>query len=725
MHDRPNPKEIDVLHKYWSEFIRENGCPETIAKDYLSRGWKPVPIGYRKKKPHDDEWQKTIVDENNVTTLFDKPRMNIGVQLGPKSNGLTDIDLDCPEAIALARYYLPRTQSCFGRASKPNSHFLYYIDDPPDKATIKLSDAGRKAIIELRVGGGDKGAQTVFPGSTHEGGEPIEWMIDNDPARSTFDELRKAVEQIAVGTLLMRVWPKGSGHEAALVVGGFLARGGWDPTAVEKLVKVVTNLAGDPTYTADNGRTARDVVEGFEAGNKKVYGFPKLKELFGEDAAKAISKIVGSTENADGFTVGENGIPINSQNNIRVALEILGVKVRHNLFEDRPIIEGLADFELLDDRAMDRLWLTIDEKFKFRSAKDFFWTVVFDEARRNSFHPVREYLDSLQWDGIKRIDTWLIDYGAVEDSKYVRAVGALTLIAAVRRIRSPGCKFDEMPVLQSVQGFNKSTALSILAVRSEWCSDDLPLNADSTKTIERLRGRWIIEAAELKGMRFGDIEHLKAFLSRTRDRARMSYDRTNTELLRQSIIIGTTNHEKFLRDHTGNRRFWPIREVKFDLVKLKQDRDQLWAEAAAREKEGVSIRLSSELWADASTEQEEHTITEPWIEAIHDLLDDHKGKLLAADAWKLVGMSAEKRTQAHNERLGVAMKACGWRRKKCRFEKNGNARWGYVPVGTKKGEHLPWILVDHDWRSGEISTRLDGGETIPDDDEEDADGGPT
>jgi predicted P-loop ATPase len=107
--------------------------------------------------------------------------------------------------------------------------------------------------------------------------------------------------------------------------------------------------------------------------------------------------------------------------------------------------------------------------------------VVFDEAYRNSFHPVREYLDGLQWDGVKRIDTWLVDYADAEASEFVCEVGALMLVAAVRRVRSPGCKFDEMPVLQSVQGFNKSTALSILAVRPEWFSDDLPLRASFGK----------------------------------------------------------------------------------------------------------------------------------------------------------------------------------------------------------------------------------------------------
>jgi hypothetical protein len=681
-----------------------------IAKDYLERGWQPIPNAYRKKKPSLDEWQKLELTEATLPKYFNGAQQNVGVQLGPRSKGLTDIDLDCPEAIQLAPRYLPKTLSCFGRASKPLSHFLYYIDDAPDKAAVQHKDIdGKKSIIELRIGGGPKGAQTIFPGSTHESGEPIEWAFDREPARSTFEELKTAVSKIAVGVLLMRHWPQRSGHAAALALGGFLARAGWSEDEIEKIVKLVVR---DPKWRDDSVRTAKGSVEALAKG-EKVQGLPSLREQFGDEPAKAIAKILEyGAENADGFAVGSNGIPHPTQGNIRLALEKLEVKVRHNLFEDRPIVEGLAGFELLDDRAMDRLWLTIDEKYKFRPSKEFFWTVVFDEAYRNCFHPVREYLDSLQWDGVKRIDTWLVDYAGAEASEFVCEVGALMLVAAVRRVRSPGCKFDEMPVLQSVQGFNKSTALSILAVKPEWFSDDLPLNADSKKTIERLRGRWIVEAAELKGMRYGDIEHLKAFLSRSVDRARMSYDRANTELKRQCVIIGTTNHEKFLRDQTGNRRFWPVRDVKFDLDKLKQDRDQLWAEAAAREAEGASIRLPPELWSNASQQQEEHTIGEPWIETIQNVLGDIKGKILNTDAWLLVGMTPEKRTQAHNERLGIAMRACGWERRKCRFGKLGPC-WGYVPSGTEKGEELQRVLVFHDWREGTTEVRL----AVDDDDD--------
>src|SRR5262245_44099697 len=215
------------------------------------------------------------------------------------------------------------------------------------------------------------------------------------------------------------------------------------------------------------------------------------------------------------LSVNENGKPYISQNNIRIALLKLGVTVRHDRFADRVLLDGLEEFgPTLDDAAMTRLRLKMEQRFKFKPSKEMFYDIVGDAARLNGFHPVCDYLDGLKWDGVKRLDNWLTTYGDAESTKYTQAVGALMLIAAVRRVRQPGCKFDEMLVLESDQGTNRSTALSILAIREEWFHDDLPLNLKGKEVIEALRGRWIIEAAELSGMRKADIEHLKAFLSR-------------------------------------------------------------------------------------------------------------------------------------------------------------------------------------------------------------------
>jgi predicted P-loop ATPase len=346
----------------------------------------------------------------------------------------------------------------------------------------------------------------------------------------------------------------------------------------------------------------------------------------------------------------------NNQHNIRHALELLEIKLSYDTFHDRILVSGLPGHTLLDDPTVDAIWLTIDERYKFRANAEFFRVVVNNAARRNSFHPVRDYLDGLKWDRTKRLDRWLITYAGAEDTEYVGAVGAITLIAAVRRIRKPGCKFDEMLILESVQGTLKSEMLKALAVDADWFSDDVPLNADGKKVIEQLMGKWIVEAAELSGMRKADVEHLKAMLSRGSDRARLAYGRNPTEQPRQSIIVGTTNSPKYLKDLTGNRRFWPVKVAKIDLAALERDRDQLWAEAVSREQAGASIRLASTLWDAAAEQQTARTVQDPWHELLADVLGDLKGKLAAADVWRIVGVDPGHRSQEHNARLGQAMK---------------------------------------------------------------------
>jgi predicted P-loop ATPase len=298
--------------------------------------------------------------------------------------------------------------------------------------------------------------------------------------------------------------------------------------------------------------------------------------------------------------------------------------------------------------------------------------VLNDTARLNGFHPVRDYLNGLQWDGVARLDTWLIDYAGAKDTKYTRAVGAITLIAAARRVRQPGCKFDEMLVLeQPQQGTDKSSALGVLAVREDWFSDDLPLNVEGKRVIEMLRGHWIIEAAELSGMRKADVEHLKAMLSRRIDRARMAWGRLPIEAPRQCIAIGTTNKSEYLRDTTGNRRFWPVLVQAFKLDALRRDRDQLWAEAAAREAQGESIRLAPELWPSAEEEQRQRLADDPYVTVLANHLGDLEGRIEAVDVWTILDLRGAQLTQEVYARAAEAMKRIGWKRP----NKAGTARF--------------------------------------------------
>jgi hypothetical protein len=660
-----------------------------IALELLGRNIAPVPVPIGKKSPRIPGWQNLQITAENAGQYFNGAALNVGMQMGPKSGHLTDIDLDCPEAVRLARYFLPPTGSKYGRPSKRKSHWLYTCSDPIEQAVIKLNDENRKGILELRLGGGGKGAQSIAPGSIHPSGEHYEWDNDGPRASERCSVLHDAIKKIAAATIVIRHWPPTEGHEAALRVGGLLARAGWDAEAIGHFVVAVQEVAGvtDQLHLEDNRRTAVSAVEHMANGGN-VYGLPALSDLFGDAPARQIAKIIGyrgssdRAVNSQGFETDGNGRLLEkSQGNIRLAMDLMDIEVRFDAFHSRALIGGA----IMTDDKMEKLWLDIDERFSMLPPRDFFHTVVMDAARRNTFHPVRDYLDSLSWDGAKRLDKWLVTYCGAAATKYTRAVGAITLIAAVRRVRKPGCKFDEMLILESPQGTLKSELLAALAVHQEWFSDDLPLNADSKKVIEQLQGKWIVEAAEMSGMRRADVEHLKSLLSRQVDRSRLSYGRITTEQPRECVVIGTTNHPIYLRDLTGNRRFWPVRVTEIDLESFKRDRDQLWAEASNREQARESIRLDQELWDSAKREQDERTITDPWLELIDDMLGSLKGKLLADDAWEIVAVAKERRTQDQNARIGVIMKTLSFERKKVRF--GTKTRWAYVRGNwtSKKG----------------------------------------
>jgi hypothetical protein len=212
---------------------------------------------------------------------------------------------------------------------------------------------------------------------------------------------------------------------------------------------------------------------------------------------------------------------------------------------------------------------------------------------------VTDYLASLTWDGTPRIDRWLVEYAGAADTPHTRAVSRAVLVAAVRRARQPGCKLDEMLVVEGPQGAGKSAAVRILAVHDDWYADDSLVGASSREIVEATAGKWIVEISELQRMGAGDVAALKAFVSARNDSSREPYQRVSASVPRSFVVVGTTAETEYLPDPTGNRRFWTVRVERFDLDRLRADRDQLWAEAAAAETAGEPIRVPDEVAADA------------------------------------------------------------------------------------------------------------------------------
>jgi hypothetical protein len=291
--------------------------PLAAALAYLSRGWRPIPVPFRKKGPIGNAWQTLVITVETAPQHFNGQRQNIGVVLGPASGDLTDVDLDCSEAIAFAPSYLPKTAAVFGRASKQKSHRLYLSDLclSEDKAAIQYRDpvpkidplTGKKTysmLVELRFGGGAKGAQTVFPGSVHEGGEPILWDSDGDPPRVEGADLVAAVKKIAAASLLARHYPgAGSRHDGALTLGGVLARRGWAAAAIQTYVRRIAQVAGDDEWR-ERGTTAAGAVAQLQKDGK-VRGLPKLIQDWGKAVAEKV---------AEWLDLGGGPPPVNERN---------------------------------------------------------------------------------------------------------------------------------------------------------------------------------------------------------------------------------------------------------------------------------------------------------------------------------------------------------------------------------------------------------------------------
>jgi hypothetical protein len=272
--------------------------PLDVALDYIRRGWNPVPVHYRSKKPSGGEgWQHIRVTAQNAANHFNGERQNIGVQFGEPSHDLRDVDLDCTESRIIAPYVLPRTDSIFGRETSRNSHWLYYAAEVAafDKAAHAFDDPRRQGddarLLELRTGGGGKGAQSVFPGSIHEDtGEEIKWETDGTPATTDGEELLRKCRMLAAYCLLARHWPRpGSGHhDAARVVGGFLARAGNHPAVVRTVVTAIAKAA--PGCREDDiVRAAKDAADEYKSGGH-AYGYPELAKTFGKDIADKVAE---------------------------------------------------------------------------------------------------------------------------------------------------------------------------------------------------------------------------------------------------------------------------------------------------------------------------------------------------------------------------------------------------------------------------------------------------
>jgi predicted P-loop ATPase len=343
--------------------------------------------------------------------------------------------------------------------------------------------------------------------------------------------------------------------------------------------------------------------------------------------------------------------------------------------------------------AFPRKWCDADEgrvavwfqrTWKIEATPELVSQAVVVVAHEHRFHPVRDYLEGLRWDGVPRLARWLTTYLGVRETDYSRAVGAFMLRAAVARIFKPGCKVDTMLVLQGEQGAFKSTAIKTLC-GAQWFTDELS-DFGSKDAAMQLRGAWFIEAAELSGMMRAELERVKAFFSRAVERYRATYGRHVEDQPRQCVFFGTTNADTYLKDETGNRRFWPVLcgvVGGIDIEGLARDRDQLWAEAVRDIQAGERWHLDKQQDAKALKQalaaQEAVRERDAWETKIQAYLT--KRSAVFVTTADLLGDALLLETgrwgTGEQRRVGAIMRGMGWQRRQ--RGTGAEKEWGYVP----------------------------------------------
>lgn len=639
--------------------------PELLAP-LTEAGFTLIPLRSRGKVPTDANWTRRAYDGFDAVGHMERGG-NVGVRLRP-CDLVVDVDprnfSDGDDPVARLRARLGLDTSDWPSVETGSGGQHYYLSKPPGEWIV--GGLSEFPGIEFKTAG----RQVVAPGSVHpDTGRTYEWAANAEDlwcAPEAPPALLHALRRPAVSEA-----SDGGEHSAeevarmlgALDPGDFRDHSAWlqlmqachHASGGDARDEFVSWSTGDPEYADHDEIVGRrwDSLRADGKGERVTHRtlYKLLSDAGRADAipprADAADDFGGENEltEADlpdegqttgalirrGLAVGQNGVARDTFANSLAAVGASRLGLAFDELKQRTVFTGPAlpwdeaYGRTLDDhtaRLLRHYLIAQHQRSDFQPSKENVWEAAMTLAYEAKFNPVLDYLDGVEWDRVPRVERLFPAYFDTEDDEYTRAVSRCFMVAAVRRQRRPGCKFDTMPVLRSrEQGKGKSTGVRAL-FSDDWFSDADLGDIKNKDAALLLQGVWVQEFAELDGLRRAEVNTLKAFCSRGVDRLRPPYGKGVSDMPRRTVFVGTVNEGGYLKDGTGNRRFWPLTvRGEVDVAALLRDRDQLWAEASALEASGAETVLPRDLWALAGEKQAEQTSDDPWADTIRAFIE--------------------------------------------------------------------------------------------------------
>lgn len=625
------------------------------AIKYAKLKWPIFPANL--KSPAIKDWRTlATINPQKIASLFNVHHTGIALATG-KESGVIVVDIDNKNgvngflALENAGVELPDTVSVLTPTGGRHYYFKF-IPNLKNSAGVLGSGSG----VDIRTDGG----LVILPPSMHPIGGTYEWMSDQSPWEIEIAEFPQE---------LLRIIQKQNSLADGKKEGFSLPDKIADGQRNDILFRYASKLRG-------SGMKKPEVLTAVSTLNTERCENPLPQQ--------EIKTVVDSACNYD-----EGTIYIDNKGKVKkTMLNVIGLfrsdhylngLFYYNLFTGvilysrTPIWSGEIKAEKrLDDTDLIFIKHHLAIYHHLEVQTNLIQEAVIIVAHENSVHPVRDYLNSLKWDGVKRLSIWLTVAAGVNKNVYTSCVGMKTLVAAVARVFEPGIKYDTMLILEGDQGLGKSTLVKNLA--GEWYSS-ITITDNDKDTVDTMRGGWIIEVEEMACFRREDLEHIKAFISRSVDNVRLAYRRNSEDFPRQSILIGTINpsgDKDYLRDQTGNRRFWPVLCTKpIDHRWIKDNRDQLFAEAVERYRNGEKLWIDDpEVEKIVKAEQEIRQSKDVWTKPIFDYVSQ-KREISAVEILKdCLDIPIGKANKSDQTRVGIVMKNLGWSKRHSKLSKS-------------------------------------------------------